>query len=522
MRRIRRGALFLLVTQVRLAARLLRIRRGMGVVIEDLPQDSDQEFRKRLRLDLAAAELTLARPGFGAGETTIGAELELSLIDSDGKASLTNREVLAATDDEHFTFELDRFNLEFNADPLSIEGRPFDLLGNAFESAIARVDEAASPVGAQCISIGTLPTLELATLAAVESMTDLPRYRALAVALRSFRRRPFALNIDGLDPLAAECDGVTLEGANTSLQLHLRTPPERFADTYNAAQLATPISLAIAGNSPLFCGHRLWDETRVAVFKQAVDIRAHHDGGRPPRVCFGHGWTRHGIHELLAEAVHLHEPLLPIIDTEREDGVAVAQQGGLPKLSELRLHLGTIWRWNRPILDTGSDGHLRVELRALPSGPTVIDMMANAAFAIGLTLGLRDRIGELIAAIPFEHARTSFYRAAKQGLDAHLFWPASEAPSPEQVNAAELGKRLLPVARQGLVDAGVEAAHANKLLTIIDERLTTRQTGARWQRAALTSLSGPGQPSNEALAKLTLSYLHHAKTNAPVHTWPLP
>jgi hypothetical protein len=105
------------------------------------------------------------------------------------------------------------------------------------------------------------------------------------------RRSPFHIRIDGEDPLQKEGDDITLEGANTSFQVHLRVAPDEFAATYNAAQLATSIALAVCGNSPIFCEHRLWEETRVALFKQALDVRdlMEHLWRPPARVSFGLG-----------------------------------------------------------------------------------------------------------------------------------------------------------------------------------------------------------------------------------------
>ena len=478
-----------------------------------------EEHAARLHQQLAALRLLLARPGFGIGPTTLGAELELSLIDERGRPALCNQEILEEADDHRLTLELDRFNLEINADPVPIAGEPFAAIGRQFSDLLERIDQIGAGRGAQSIIIGTLPSLELGMLADPATMTDTPRYHTLLAALKARRGRPFELDIDGDDPLTARCSGVTFEGANTSLQIHIRVDPDRFADTYNAAQLSTPIALAIAGNSPLFCGHRLWEETRIAVFKQAVDMRDDRAPlRRPPRVGFGHGWVREGIYELLAESVYLHEPLITRLFDDGASSVERVEAGEVPSLAELRLHLGTIWRWNRPVLDTGGDGHLRIELRTLPSGPTVIDMMASASFAVGLTLGLRDRVRDLVTAIPFEHVSSSFYRAAQHGLDAELAWPARRALSPELLPAGVLALRLLPVARQGLLEAGVSRAEVDRLLDIVDARIRNRQTGARWQRRAL-ELLGQGP---EALAALTLLYLEHTRGGAPVHTWPLP
>lgn len=473
-----------------------------------------------LRRDLEALRELLLRPGFGIGPATLGAELELSLIDSQGAPAPHNLEVLAAADDDHLTVELDRFNLEYNADPFPLAGRPFATLADQLTGALEVIARAGAGHGARPIAVGLLPTIDLAAVGK-DGMTDLPRYHALDTALRRYRADvPFRIRIDGDEPLEIESAHVTVEGANTSLQIHLRVEPARYADTFNAAQLATPIALAAAGNSPFFLGHALWEETRIALFKQAVDHRL--GGGselRPARVCFGHGWVRRGIHELFAEAVYLHRPLLAT-GGDRSDPVAEVSAGGVPSLEAMRLHHGTVWRWNRPVYDRAGGGHLRIELRALPAGPSVIDMAANAAFLLGLTLALRERIDPLIAALPFAYAEHNFYRAAQRGLEADLLWPQETAPSPRPRRASGLVRELLPAARAALVGAGVDSDEVDLHLAVIERRAASGQTGARWQRQAVRSLDRT-EPRPRALARMVETYLAHSQANLPVHEWPL-
>jgi hypothetical protein len=312
---------------------------------------------------------------------------------------------------------------------------------------------------------------------------------------------------------------VTFEGAYTSLQVHLRVAPLAFARTYNAAQVATAVVLAAAGNSPFFLGHRLWHETRVALFRQSVDDRGdkQQDDWRPARVSFGHGWVRQGAQELFEEAATLHEPVLPVLSDE--DPLAVVRAGGLPELSELRLHHGTVWRWNRAVYDPADGGHFRIEMRALPAGPSVRDTVANAAFLVGLTLGLAPRMAEYSAGFTFGHARRNFYAAARHGLDAELLWPEAVAPSPRSTSARELAQRLLPLARQGLLSGGVESVEVDAWLGLIAARVAAGKTGAVWQREAYARAL-ERHPPREALRVMLESYLASSEADAPVHTWP--
>jgi hypothetical protein len=265
----------------------------------------------------------------------------------------------------------------------------------------------------------------------------------------------------------------------------------------------------------------LWDETRVALYRQSVDDRLDvtSDEWRPGRVSFGHGWVRQGAAELFAESVAIHAPLVAMLGDE--DPLTVAGAGGVPALGELRLHHGTVWRWNRAVYDSAGGGHLRIEFRPLPAGPTITDMLANTAFLLGLTLALAPDADRLVTRLTFGQARRNFYAAARDGVDAELLWPSDDAPSPRRQGVTALVERLLPLARRGLRDGGVVAAESEPLLEVIAARAATRQTGARWQAAALTALSGR-RDRHAALTAMLDRYQELAARGDPVHRWPVP
>ena len=299
----------------------------------DIDQEAFQEadyaqFERRLQECLTTLGWLLERPGFGVGPVTLGAELELFLVDAAARPLLGNQAVRARTGDRRVTLELDRFNLELNATPTLLAGRPFTALGEELRLLLDRVAAAAAEHGGRVALVGILPTLRRTDLEP-GVMTELPRYRALDRGLRRLRQDPFHIRIAGADPLELHSDDVALEGANTSFQVHLRVDPAAFARTYNAVQLATAPVLAVAGNSPTFLGHRLWEETRVALCKQSIDDR---DGRglrrRPARVAFGTGWLREGPLALFAEAVRLHQPLLPVLSDQ--DPLAGGADGQAP------------------------------------------------------------------------------------------------------------------------------------------------------------------------------------------------
>jgi gamma-glutamyl:cysteine ligase YbdK (ATP-grasp superfamily) len=492
----------------------------MGVEIdrEEFTESDRAAFQSKLRLELDVLADLLERPGFGEGPTTIGAELELDLVDAEGRPCPIAERVLERLPHAEFTSEIDAYNLEYNAASRPLSGRPFAAMRRELARALERAASAA-PAGVSPIAIGILPTLDESHLDAA-MMTQKPRYRALSLALRTLQEGPFPLDIRGREAVGMRCDDITAEGAASSMQVHLRCAPSDFARTYNAAQLVTAPVLAAAANAPIFLARVLWDETRIALFRQAVDDRpaATADDWRPARVSFGHGWARRGAHELFAEAVSMHAPLLPVIGAE--DPIAVMRSGGVPALRELRLHQGTVWRWNRAVYDDAGGGHLRVEIRALPSGPTPIDMAANAAFAVGATLAMREDPESWLTSVTFGQARRNFYEAARWGLDAELLWPRRLA-SPELRAAPAVVLELCDRAESALVGAGVERTDAAGAIDVIRERARTRLNGAAWQRRSLSRMLERTRSRLEPLRELTLTYLDLARADAPIHSWPL-
>jgi gamma-glutamyl:cysteine ligase YbdK (ATP-grasp superfamily) len=491
----------------------------MGLII-DRSEFSEEDYRlagARLQENLRALQMLFARPDFGRGDSSLGAELEMCIVDEQAQALPLNRQVLADSLDPHLQPELDRFNLEYNLSPVMSAGKPFATMRAELETALAELGRIAATHGGRIVPIGILPTLSEAQVQS-NSMTDLDRYRALQAGIQRLRQLDFHIRIDGAEPLEVKCDSVTLEGANTSFQVHLRVNPDEFASYYNAAQLATPLALALSANSPFFLGHSLWDETRIALFKQSVDTRGSHSRQwrRAARVPFGHGWARHGALELFAESCHLYPIILPVCGTE--DAVGIAEGGGMPELLELRLHQGTIWNWNRAVYDASAGGHVRIEFRALPSGPAPIDMMANAAFLVGLTVGLSKSVDAMLSAFPFRYAEYNFYRAAQHSLQAELLWPTLDGNSPRAVNAATLCAELLETAERGLEIIGVDADERSQLIGIIRERLKSGVTPALWQRRLLARM--PGAPREEALVRVVEEYLQRVSSGRPVSEWP--
>jgi len=490
----------------------------MGVSI-DRSTFAEEEYDQagaRLRDNLAALKHLLGQPDFGRGAASLGAELELCIVDQNARALPLNREILADSMDPHLQFELDRFNLEYNLSPVAAAGAPFSAMRTELENALTSLERVASTHGGRMIAIGILPTLTMHDLQE-SAMTDMHRYHALSNAIGKTRRDEFRIHIEGDETVDEACEQITMEGANTSFQVHMRVDPDDFSATYNAAQLVTPLALAVGSNSPFFLGRSLWQETRIALFKQTMDTRgpSGHEWRRSARVPFGHGWARRGAYELFAESCLLYPILIPLCSDD--DPLEVIGRGEIPNLDEMRLQQSTIWNWNRPVYDSAEGGHLRIEFRSLPAGPTPVDMMANAAFITGLTIGFRDRVEELLPAFPFRHAEYNFYRAAQHGLDASLLWPDLDMTSPRHASALDLCQEFLPVASEGLAMLGVSSEERQAQLAIIERRLQKQVTAARWQQKNVQKQGN--KERSAALGAMVEEYLRHSKSGTPVADW---
>lgn len=498
-------------------------------------------FRSRLTESLSSLRKAVTDPAFGAAPPTLGAELELSLIEPDGRPAPVNAAVREATRDDSLTLEVARFNLEANLTPVPARGRPFTALAAQATSTLTGINATAPRHrGVAAVPIGTLPTLTPTDLTA-RALTDLPRYHALERAWSRRRSVPFDLPVGERGLVRAE--SVAVQGAACSWQVHLTVAPHLFRRAFNAAQLATGPALAAAGNSPFPLGLPGWQEARIPVYEHGFGDRGSPGSDtRRPRAGFGPGWMRGGPLSAFEVAVRRYDVLLPeVLPTHGLDAPC-----DWPELGELRLHLSTVWWWNRPVYDPR--GHLRIEFRALPSGPTPLDMAANAAFLVGLTLFLTAGGRDVAQELPFALAKANFYRAARDGPHASLWWP-SPGTAPREYRAGALVEELLPRAREGLALLSVGADEADTMLDLLHHRVVTGRTGAWWQQRAREALRRRGAADGEAaargtgrpappgtsdtpgsacerdsaeLAELTVHYARLAAEAAPVHTWKPP
>jgi CBS domain-containing protein len=485
-------------------------------LIPDKNPDAFRQFTRAILRDLQALERMLEEGMIERDVRRMGAEQELFLVDQGWRPAPVGVEVLERLGPP-FTPELARFNLELNLLPLSLDGDAFSILESRLRAHLERAREAAAQEGAHIVLAGILPTLAKSDLG-MENITPRARYYALNEAVGRLRKgEPHRLRIEGTDELHVEHDSVMLEACNTSCQVHLQVSAESFACMHNVAQAITGPVLAATVNSPLLFGRRLWAETRIALFQQSMDTRspALHMRELSSRVRFGDQWIQESVLELFQEDLARFRVLLAAeVD---EDPLAVLEAGGVPKLEALQLFNSTVYRWNRPCYGI-SEGkpHLRIECRALPSGPSVLDEVANAAFWLGSVIGFSQEYGDPKETMDFDDAKANFAAAAKLGLKTGLYWKDGDSvPAPRLILDT-----LLPLARAGLQECRVNPADIDRYLGVIHDRVKTLSTGSRWVTRSLAAMKDRGTRA-EQMAALVASMVRNQEGGTPGHLWEL-
>lgn len=485
---------------------------GEEVEQQEFSRADRTRHREKVRRNLDVFARMLREARFDTDDPMTGLEVELNLIDDRGDPALKNAEVLEAIAQPEFQTELGQFNIEINVDPATLREGGLTTFEDSLRRSLNNAERAAGEVGAHQVMIGILPTLAEGHMS-ISSLSANPRYKLLSEQILDARGEDITISISGRDRLSTTADSIVPEAACTSTQFHVQTSPDDFANYWNASQAIAGVQLAVGANSPYLLGKELWRETRIPLFEQATDTRSEElkVQGVRPRVWFGERWVT-SVFDLFEENVRYFPALLPI--TDDEDPLQVLEDGRTPELSELRLHNGTIYRWNRPVYDI-ADGvpHLRVENRLLAAGPTVADTIANAAFYFGLVRHLAESERPLWSQMSFSAAEENFHVAAQQGVDAQIYWPGVG-----QVRATELVlRRLLPMAAEGLDAWGVEPEVRDRLLGIIEQRCLLGVNGAEWFVEQMRRRAD--METYDALRATLLDYRERMHTNEPVHTW---
>ncbi len=480
-----------------------------------------QRFVKYLLNDVQALDYMLENDWFENEVTRIGAEQEMCLIwdDTYKPATIAMEALEKMKNYDWVETELASFNLEINLSPRELKAKCLSLLESENSKNLENIRAKLKTMNANLVLTGILPTLHKFHLG-MHNLTPKVRYKALMEAINSqLIGSTYELRLNGIDELLLQHDSPLLEACNTSFQVHLQVAPKDFVKMYNIAQTLTGPVIAIAANSPIVFGRRLWHESRIAMFQQSVDTRTTHDHmrERSPRVNFGNNWLKDSILDIYREDIARFRVLLSG-DVE-EDAIDLVHKGKVPKLRALQVHNSTVYRWNRPCYGISENGkpHLRIENRVIPSGPTVMDEVANAALWIGAMMAMGDRFDDITQHISFEDVRDNFSKAARFGIDSKFTWFKDK-----KINARDLVlKELLPMAKEGLLKNKVDKNDIDKYLGLIEERAKSHMNGARWQLRAYTKLIKETN-RDEALCALTAAIVKNQVAGIPVHKWKLP
>ena len=481
-------------------------------------REDRQRYRQKVRRCLDVFARMLSQSRFDFERPLTGLEIELNLADKDCfDPTMRNAELLERIADPAWQTELGQFNIEINVPPRTLADDSLAALEQEVRGALNHAEQVAVGLDTRVVMIGILPTLTDKHLV-LENLSANPRYALINEQIFAARGEDLHVDIDGIERLSTYADTVAPEAACTSVQFHLQVSPESFAAYWNAAQSIAGPQVALGANSPFFLGRELWRETRIPLFEQATDTRPEElkAQGVRPRVWFGERWIT-SIFDLFEENVRFFPALLPVC--EDEDPVEVLERGDVPRLQELRLHNGTIYRWNRPVYDVvGGRPHLRVENRVLPAGPTVVDVIANAAFYYGVLRVLAEQDRPVWTQMSFAAAEENFQHCARHGIEARVFWPGmGDVPVTELVL-----RRLLPMAYQGLDSWGVTPQVRDRLLGIIEQRCLHHRNGAGWQAEQFHRIEAERSLDRLDTLRETLRlYVEHMHTNEPVHTWPV-
>ncbi len=472
-------------------------------------------FTRAVLNDLRALELMINKGLIETGARRIGAEQEMFITDHDYSPSLTALEILNDITDDRFTNEIALFNIEANLTPRRFEGKCLSEMEEEIKEVVSIAKKHAAKYDARIILAGILPTLRQMDLT-LESITPVDRYYELNDRLKQLRGSDFRMDIRGIDELSVTHDNFLLEAMNTSFQVHFQVSGNEFVEMYNLSQAVTGPLMALAVNSGLIHHYRLWHESRIAVFQNSIDTRSttHQKRGTQPRVHFGNEWIE-SIVDVFRDDISRFSVVLT--SDYEEDPVAMVKAGVMPKLKALMLHNGTVYRWNRPCYGVKDNiPHLRIENRVLPSGPSVIDEVANSAFYFGLMSGMSQKVDDISKLLRFSHARNNFLQACRTGLECHFTWINGES-----ISATRLIKdELLPIAENGLKTAGLDKDDIQRYLNIIEKRVDNKQTGAMWAIKSITEMNKDLHPDEKVRAVVAEMHDQQA-VDRPIHEWPL-
>ena len=475
---------------------------GREINTTEFSNEDFEEFEKRLRDETRILRDWFDNGSFEDTEGSCGFELEAWLTDRNFFPYPENEEFLRRVNNPLVVPELAKFNVEINSTPHAITGNFLSSMEEELSHIWSLCHKHASDMGGDILAIGILPQVsnEMLTL---DNISAMRRYTALnQQVLRLREGKPLKLNIQGRDSLKVEHNDVMLESTTTSLQIHLQVSQSKAIRHYNIAQILAAPLVAVSANSPFLFGKELWEETRIPIFEQSVEVASFRDCHGDPigRVHFGTGFLRNSLFEVFLENLDGFPVLLPLVTDD-----------GSSWLNHLRLHNGTIWRWNRPLigLDHRGKPHLRIEHRVTPAGPSITDTIANIPFLVGLDRYFIAQDEPLEAGFSFDDVKENFYSAAQKGLQAKIKWVNGKILSMQCLFL----ETLIPAAKQGLLAFGVDKSDVSYYIDeVIAPRVLSMQNGAAWQRSFISKYGKNFQD-------MIISYHENQNKNIPIHSW---
>ena len=464
--------------------------------------------------DLEALDTMLNKGLIEEEPIRIGAEQEFCVTHKDFFPNNNSVEILEAINNNHFTTEIGKYNLEINSDPLELGGDCFSKLHLQLKELLRIAKKAAKTKDSKIVMTGILPTLRLKHIKD-DYMTEKSRYFVLNKALISSRLEPFHIHIKGVDELNLIHDSVMLEACNTSFQTHLQIKPNDFVEKYNWAQAISGPVLSCCANSPILFGRELWAETRIALFTQSIDTRTNSfiHNEKESRVSFGSDWEKGTVTDIFKNHISHFRSL--VTSTEHDDSIEILQKGEIPKLKALQLHNGTVYKWNRVCYGVGGGKpHLRIECRYIPAGPTLTDEIANMVFWVGLMLGQPEEYKGIHNKMDFRDIKNNFFKAARTGMETQFKW------NNKLITAKDLIiEEFIPIAKKGLQKAKIDADDITKYLSII-ERRTRSKNGSQWMVENYRNLQ-KSKTNFEALQNITAYMYKHQFEDKTVDQWEL-
>ena len=475
-----------------------------------------KEYLSQLLNDIKAFELMIKNDAFEKGIQRIGAEQELCIVNKNYRPSFNALKILESINDPHFTTELGLFNLEINLDPLQLNDTCFSELEQNLQRLLNKANSAAEALeNDKIVLCGILPTLKKKDLV-FKNMTPFERYKTLNDIFKNIKGGDFKMRIRGVDELILNHESILFEACNTSFQVHLQLGLDEIIDKYNWSQAIAGPVLAVMTNSPMLLGRELWSETRIALFRQSIDLRntSHLLREQKPRVSFGNDWVKDSIVELFTDDISRYTPL--VTKDFKENALDQLENGIKPKLEALNLHNGTLYKWNRLCYGVHKNiAHLRIENRYIPSGPSVKDEIANALFWVGVMQGMSSKYKNIWKQMPFDNARGNFIKASRTGIDSYFNWFGTG------ISAQKLARKILiPMAREGLKKSNVNVTDIDFYLNIIEKRIENNITGSKWQIRSSRKLK---ESVSRDVTNILLTYnmYKNQQKNIPIYQWKL-